>query len=92
MPHGQPNSCEYVIDGHPDGPTLLFIHGWPDDASLWRNQVDALAPGFRCVRVTLPNFGQQAVKAAVPETDDGDGQYQQPDRRRVQRDFFRASR
>lgn len=54
---------EHSIAGNPDGPTLVFIHGWPDDASLWRAQVEALAPGFRCVLLTLPNFGQTAEKA-----------------------------
>jgi len=58
-----PRTCEYLVDGNPDGPTLLFIHGWPDDASLWRHQVAALAKSHRCVRITLPNFGARAVKA-----------------------------
>ena len=41
----------------------MFIHGWPDNASLWRYQVGALASDFRCVLVTLPNFGPQATRA-----------------------------
>jgi pimeloyl-ACP methyl ester carboxylesterase len=41
----------------------VFIHGWPDNASLWRFQVDALAADFRCVLITLPNFGEQATRA-----------------------------
>jgi len=41
----------------------VFIHGWPDNASLWRKQVDALGKNFRCVLVTLPNFGVDAVQA-----------------------------
>jgi cis-3-alkyl-4-acyloxetan-2-one decarboxylase len=54
--------CEYVVDGKADGPTLVFVHGWPDDASLWRLQAAALGEAFRCVRVTLPNFGEQSVQ------------------------------
>jgi len=57
------NICEYTIEGNPDGPTLAFIHGWPDNASLWRRQVEGLGADFRCVLVTLPNFGEQHVKA-----------------------------
>ncbi|NNJ78192.1 MAG: alpha/beta hydrolase [Xanthomonadales bacterium] len=53
---------EFSIQGKPNGRTLLFIHGWPDDPSLWDSQVAALAPDFRCVSVTLPNFGPTAVK------------------------------
>jgi len=54
--------CEYRIEGRPDGPTLVFIHGWPDNASLWRKQVAALGSRFRCVLVTLPNFGERSVR------------------------------
>jgi pimeloyl-ACP methyl ester carboxylesterase len=55
--------CEYTIEGNPDGPTLVFIHGWPDNASLWRKQIENLGADFRCVLVTLPNFGAHAVRA-----------------------------
>jgi cis-3-alkyl-4-acyloxetan-2-one decarboxylase len=55
--------CEFTIEGRPKGPTLVFIHGWPDDANLWRLQVAALAGQFRCVLITLPNFGAQPVRA-----------------------------
>ncbi len=55
-------TCEYTIEGNPGGPTLVFIHGWPDDASLWRQQVDALAAEYRCVLMTLPNFGERPVR------------------------------
>ena len=58
-----PAPCAYEVAGNPDGPTLVFIHGWPDDARLWRAQVDALGARFRCVLVTLPNFGVAAEKA-----------------------------
>jgi len=55
-------ACEYTIDGNPGGRTLVFIHGWPDDATLWRKQVAAFKDRYRCVSVTLPNFGDQHVK------------------------------
>jgi pimeloyl-ACP methyl ester carboxylesterase len=55
--------CEFTLEGNLDGPTLVFIHGWPDNASLWRHQVEALGADFRCVLVTLPNFGEKAVQA-----------------------------
>lgn len=55
--------CEFTLEGTPDGPTLVFIHGWPDNASLWRKQVESLGKNFRCVLVTLPNFGVEAVQA-----------------------------
>jgi pimeloyl-ACP methyl ester carboxylesterase len=46
-----------TIEGNQAGETLVFIQGWPDDASLWDGAVAALRETYRCVRVTLPNFG-----------------------------------
>lgn len=45
-----------IIDGNDAGETLVFIQGWPDDASVWDALVAALAERYRCVRVTMPNF------------------------------------
>lgn len=54
----------YEVVGADDGDTVVFIHGWPDDQSLWQRQVEALRDRFRCVLVTLPNFGATADKRA----------------------------
>jgi hypothetical protein len=41
---------------HPE--QLFFIHGWPDDASLWDGQVAHFSRrGYRCLRLTMPHFG-----------------------------------
>lgn len=32
------------IDGKPDGPTIVFVHGWPDDHALWDKQVSVIVP------------------------------------------------
>ena len=47
----------YTVEGEDHDDTIVFIHGWPDDGQLWSRQVDALKAHFRCVSVTLPNFG-----------------------------------
>ena len=52
-----------TIEGREGGDTLVFVHGWPDNPTLWRNQVEALGEHYRCVLVTLPNFGEESVKA-----------------------------
>jgi pimeloyl-ACP methyl ester carboxylesterase len=37
---------------------LFFIHGWPDDPSLWDAQVAYFSQrGYRCLRVTMPHYG-----------------------------------
>ncbi len=43
------------VDGEGDE-VVLMIHGWPDTARLWDDQVEALRPDFRCVRLTLPGY------------------------------------
>lgn len=54
----QTKCLEYSIEGPEDAPVLLFIHGWPDDPSMWRHQRSALSDRYRCVTVTLPNYGE----------------------------------
>jgi len=52
-----------VVDGNASGETLVFLQGWPDDASLWDAAVARLGDRYRCVRVTLPNFdGERASR------------------------------
>jgi pimeloyl-ACP methyl ester carboxylesterase len=46
-----------IVEGDEAGATIVFLQGWPDDASLWREAVSALRDRYRCVRVTLPNYG-----------------------------------
>jgi len=52
-----------IVEGKDSGPTVVFVQGWPDDASLWDDAVAALRDDYRCVRVTLPNFsGDRTVR------------------------------
>lgn len=66
-----------MIEGPDGGETLVFIQGWPDDATLWDEQVASLATRYRCVRTTMPNFdgrrtarwgyGTEEIVAALAE-------------------------
>lgn len=42
-PEGQKGLRTY-IDGKADGPTIVFVHGWPDDHALWDKQVMQKSP------------------------------------------------
>lgn len=53
-----PFRFEPIIDGNEAGETLVFVQGWPDDASLWDAAVARLGASYRCVRVNLPNYGR----------------------------------
>ncbi len=44
-------------------PTLVLVHGWSCDMSLWREQVKGLAPLHRLVLIDLPGHGSSAAPA-----------------------------
>jgi pimeloyl-ACP methyl ester carboxylesterase len=48
---------EPIVSGNDAGETVVFVQGWPDDASLWDPAVAALDGTYRCVRTNLPNYG-----------------------------------
>ncbi len=40
--------------------TVFFVHGWPDDESVWSLQVEHLVgEGYRCCTCSLPHFDQK---------------------------------
>lgn len=48
---------DYTFHGKAGRPTLVFLHGWPDDERLWDAQVAHFSSRFTCVTVRLPRFG-----------------------------------
>lgn len=48
---------DFSVEGPADAPVLVFIHGWPDDPSMWRQQLAVFSEKYCCVTVTLPNYG-----------------------------------
>jgi len=60
----------YTEGGPADGPAVLLLHGWPDDASTWDEVAPALnAAGFRTIASTHRGFGETRFRAAgVPRT------------------------
>ncbi len=56
-----------IVEGNASGETIVFLQGWPDDASLWDLSVEALRDTYRCVRVTLPNYaGDRTTRWGYP--------------------------
>jgi pimeloyl-ACP methyl ester carboxylesterase len=59
------NGVELNVEVHGDGDPVLLLHGWPDDAELWREQVPALTgAGFRVITPDLRGFGRSGRPAA----------------------------
>ena len=51
-----------------DGPTAIFLHGFPELAFSWRFQLPALAgAGFRAIAVDQRGYGQASVPPAVAD-------------------------
>ncbi|WP_428406937.1 alpha/beta fold hydrolase [Hyphococcus sp.] len=58
---GETNLAIYEANGDPEGrrPPVLFIHGWPEIAYSWKNQLAEFADaGFRAIAVDLKGFGR----------------------------------
>ncbi len=50
----------YEADGDPERkyPPVILVHGWPEIAYSWKNQIHALADaGFRVIAIDLKGFG-----------------------------------
>ena len=54
------NVRAYLAD-RGSGPPILFLHGNPDTAELWRGVISRLEGGYRCVAPDLPGFGRSTV-------------------------------
>jgi len=53
-----------VVEGQ--GPAVLLVHGFPDDHSVWRNQIPALvAAGFCVIAPDLRGCGQTDIARGV---------------------------
>jgi pimeloyl-ACP methyl ester carboxylesterase len=50
--------------GPADGDPVLFLHGWPQDASAWIPVMEHAAEGHRCLAVDLPGIGGSSIPEA----------------------------
>jgi len=48
------------------GPVALFIHGFPFDATMWVEQLDALSGTRRCIAPDLRGFGRSSPVTGEP--------------------------
>ncbi|KEF56125.1 uncharacterized protein A1O9_07706 [Exophiala aquamarina CBS 119918] len=52
-------TISYLEAGPQDAPLLIFVHGWPAIADVWKPQILTFAGlGFRVVAPDLPGFGK----------------------------------
>lgn len=53
----------HVVD-RGQGPAILFVHGWLNDATVWEGVIDQLSDEFRCIAVDLRGHGQSDAAGA----------------------------
>lgn len=52
-----------LVEGKPDGPTLVFVHGYPDNLQVWDGVVARLADRYRIIRYDVRGAGQSQAPA-----------------------------
>jgi len=60
------NGILIFIEGDKDKPPILFVHGFPFDHNMWKNQVGKFSSDYLCISFDLKGLG---------DSDPGDGQY-----------------
>jgi pimeloyl-ACP methyl ester carboxylesterase len=52
------HTSRYLAAGPEDGPLMIFVHGWPQTALLWRAHLNAFAAaGWRCIAPNMRGYG-----------------------------------
>lgn len=49
------------IEGNPQGPTLVMVHGYPDDLHVWDSVVPLLEDSFRIIRYDVRGAGESSA-------------------------------
>ena len=58
----------YLAAGPEDGPLVMLVHGWPELAISWQNQLLALGGlGFRVVAPDMPGYGRSWTSREVED-------------------------
>lgn len=67
------NHSLHTATGDPDGAqgTVVFIHGFPFDGSMWSPQLSALPPGWRGIAPDLRGFGETEIRDLPGEVPTG---------------------
>jgi len=62
------HTSNYWEAGPATGPLMVFVHGWPETALVWRAQVEAFAAaGWRCIAPDMRGYGGSS---APPKPED----------------------
>ena len=51
------NAVSYTDQGRENAPTIIFVHGFPLDKSMWKKQVEALETNYRVITYDIRGHG-----------------------------------
>ena len=55
-----------LTDTQTPGPPVLLLHGWPDNRTIWRHQLEYLSSlGFRAIAVDWIGHGDSSIPTDV---------------------------
>jgi 3-oxoadipate enol-lactonase len=60
------NDLSVYISGNNESKTMLFVHGFPFDHTMWQTQVDEFSKDYKCVSFDIRGLGESPA---------GDGQF-----------------
>jgi pimeloyl-ACP methyl ester carboxylesterase len=59
------HATHYWDAGPPEGPLMIFLHGWPGIGLMWRKQIEAFASdGWRCIAPDMRGYGDSSAPTA----------------------------
>src|SRR3954471_16534483 len=56
----------YDVEG--SGPTVVLLHGFPFNRTMWREQTEALCDRYRVITPDLRGFGETSASSSEPAT------------------------
>lgn len=60
------NGLSVFLEGNSKNKSIIFLHGFPYDHTMWKKQVDELSENYFCVSYDIRGLGESSI---------GDGQY-----------------
>ncbi|WP_161569650.1 alpha/beta hydrolase [Veronia nyctiphanis] len=66
-------SLNLKTSGDPSRQPIVFLHGWPDDDTLWQPFIDKLSSRYYCITLCWPNFAGRVSRRLgyrIPELAD----------------------
>jgi len=60
------NDLSIYVSGNNESKTILFVHGFPFDHTMWQTQVDEFSKDYKCVSYDIRGLGESPA---------GDGQF-----------------